>query len=160
MQEGSNGKKVVTGIVVIAAVALIYLFSMHHSQDADTTASMNGTPVTASTQPDSPSTSVASNASYKDGTYTANSSYRVPHSSESIGVTLTVKDGVVTGTSLNQSEDNPESAQYQEMFAETYKSYVVGKKLSDISLNRVSGASLTTGAFDTALQQIRSQAQA
>lgn len=98
-------------------------------------------------------------SSYKDGTYTASSSYYVPHGQESIQVTLTLKNGVVTDSSVTNSETNYESASYQEGFAQEYKSYVVGKNIKDVQLSYVAGASDTTNGFNDAVNSIMSQAQ-
>lgn len=97
---------------------------------------------------------------YKDGTYSAGSDYYVPNGSESIKVTLTLKGGVVTGSQVQNSENDRESVFYQEEFASQYKSYVVGKNIAHIHLSYVAGASDTNQAFNDALDQIKSQAQA
>jgi uncharacterized protein with FMN-binding domain len=120
----------------------------------DTTPSVN------STDPSNTNSSSAATGSYKDGTYTATSNYQVPHGSESIKVNLTLKGGVVTSSSVQNSENNFDSAQFQEGFAATYQSYVVGKKISGLQLGAISGASDTTAGFNEALSQIASQAQA
>lgn len=98
-------------------------------------------------------------SSYKDGTYSASSSYYVPHGQESIQVTLTLKNGVVTDSSVTNSETNYESASYQEGFAQEYKSYVIGKNIKDVQLSYVAGASDTTNGFNDAVNSIMSQAQ-
>ncbi len=72
---------------------------------------------------------------------------------------MTVKDGVVTATTLGQNGSNRETKEYQGKFASGYKSQVIGKALSDISLSRVSGSSLTSKGFNKALETIKSQAQ-
>ena len=48
----------------------------------------------------------------------------------------------------------------EQQFIDGYKSLVVGKDISSISLNRVSGSSLTSQGFNSAIQKIKSQAQA
>lgn len=97
--------------------------------------------------------------SYKDGTYTASGSYRTPASIETIQVSLTISGGTVSKASVQQNPTNQDSAAYQEAFQQSYQPYVVGKKLSDIYLSRVSGSSLTSIGFNQALDQIKSQAQ-
>lgn len=97
---------------------------------------------------------------YKAGTYNASEQYRTPESYEDINVSLAVgNDGTVTDASVSQSATNRQSAAYQESFKSEYKQYVVGKKLSDINLEYVSGSSLTSRAFDQAVSQIANQAK-
>lgn len=98
---------------------------------------------------------------YTDGTYTATASYRTPESSEQVTVTLTLKDGVVTSSSLSFPQTRErESRQYQSQFESGYKQYVVGKTIDSISLSRVSGSSLTSNGFNAALEEIKTQAKA
>ena len=154
---------VIAGLLIATAVGL-------RAKGDDETASTAGAPTTRPSQPSSaPSTqpvstannpqSSSSNTTYKDGTYTATSEYSVPRSFESIKVSLTISGGIVTDSSISNSEGDRESAHYQERFASAYKSYVVGKKVSDIHLSYIAGASDTTDGFNEALTQIRQQAQ-
>lgn len=97
---------------------------------------------------------------YADGTYNATSEYGTPESIESIGLTVTIKNGVVTDSSVALSGSEGRSRRYQSAFADGYKQFVIGKDISTLSLSRVSGASLTSMGFNAALAQIKSQAQA
>ncbi|HET6924991.1 MAG TPA: hypothetical protein VFH39_04135 [Candidatus Saccharimonadales bacterium] len=106
------------------------------------------------------SATASTTSGYKDGTYTAASSYYVPHGNESIQVNVTLSNGVITKSSVQNSEGDPTSASFQENFAASYKSYVVGQKLADLRLGVIAGASDTTQGFANALSQIASQAQA
>ena len=153
---------VATVIIVAMAVVLI-----DHVKREGLPFAFNAPEVT--TQP-LPTNSSASSASitqsssssagqYKDGTFAAQSNYRVPHSVETIKVTLVVKNGVVTDSQVQNSEGDGTSAMFQESFASEYKSYVVGKNLAALNLDVVAGASDTSYAFDQALDSIRSQAQ-
>jgi uncharacterized protein with FMN-binding domain len=125
------------------------------------TSGSTGTP-SSGTQTTNPTTAptTTTTSGYKDGTYTATSQYYVPHSYEEIQVSLTVKNGIVTDSSIQNSEGDRESAQFQEQFTAYYKSYVVGKNLSGLSLSRIAGASDTTQGFNDAVTQIQSKAQA
>jgi uncharacterized protein with FMN-binding domain len=169
--------KLVATIATILVIAGVVVF-VDHFKAKDSTAASSLTQTTASTEPttasptttdstteatdsSSPSTTTTANTSnYKDGTYTATSNYYVPHGNESIQVSVTLKDGVVTNSSVENSEGDHDSARYQEDFAAAYKSYVVGKKISGLQLNIISGASDTTEGFNDALSQIVSKAQA
>ncbi|HEU5114669.1 MAG TPA: hypothetical protein VFT82_02800 [Candidatus Paceibacterota bacterium] len=117
------------------------------------------TPVTApSGSSNAPTSSVASK--YKDGTYQATGTYESPGGSESIGVSLTLKSGVVTAATVTRGANDSWSERYQSMFISGYKAYVVGKNIDTINLDRVSGSSLTPKGFNAALTQIKSEAKA
>ncbi|MDB5170138.1 MAG: hypothetical protein JWN82_534 [Candidatus Saccharibacteria bacterium] len=160
--------KLIGGIVAVLVVAGVVLLADHLK--AKTVANGVGT---AQVLPTGGTTSSASTAgstnptgtssttsSYKDGTYSAGSAYYVPHSQEEIKVTLTIKDGVITDSSIINSEGDRDSAAYQQEFEFGYKSQVVGKSISGLSLSRISGASDTTQGFNDALAQIANQAKA
>ena len=54
-----------------------------------------------------------STGDYTDGTYSAEGSYATPESVETIAVTVTLADGVITDVSVEGDPQKPESAQYQ-----------------------------------------------
>lgn len=147
-------------IVVIAGIILLIDYLKHRPDDDVPGRAASSSMVGSSSSAGSNSSSTPSASAYKDGTYTADGQYYVPHGFEDIKVTLTVKNNTVTDSQIVNSESNYTSAQFQENFASEYKSYVVGKKLTDINLSYVAGASDTTNGFDDALNQIRQQAQA
>lgn len=130
------------------------------SGDATTDSSSTSSDGTSTSSSSSAGSSSSSSTGIKDGSYSATEDYFVPHGDESIAVTLTVKDGIITDSSIENSEGDHDSARYQEEFASVYKQYVVGKKLSGLQLGIISGASDTTEGFNAALKQIASQAQA
>ncbi len=146
------------------------------TRPANTTQPTNNSSTNASTNSSNGSSSdsgsgASSNASsstgsslgasgYKDGTYSVTADYYTPEDTDTIKVTLALKNGVVTNVSSTTTTSSRESRQYDSMFLNAYKSYVVGKSLSGLNLNRVSGASLTTDGFNNALDMIRQQAQA
>lgn len=101
---------------------------------------------------------VTSTGNYKDGTYQATGSYRTPGGNESIEVQLTIKGGVITESSVTQNATAGEAREYQGRFVSGYKSQVVGKKINEVSLNRVAGSSLTPIGFNNALTTIRTDA--
>ena len=162
----SSRQKAITAfaVVIIVGVIIAAAAGMRKApSDTAVTTPLTSTSAGSTTmQPSSTDTSSSptTSSSYRDGTYTASSEYSVPRSYESIGVTLTIKDSVVTNASITNSEGDRESARYQERFASVYRSYVVGKKVSDIHLSYVAGASETTDGFNDALDQIKQQSQA
>jgi uncharacterized protein with FMN-binding domain len=158
--------KVTSGVAVIIAVVLVTIASAVSANDKKqqtattanqtTSASISATTTPATSTTTTPSTST----SYKDGTYTASNQYYVPHGYEDIKVTLTVKSGVVTSSTVVNSENDRESQIFQEDFASMYKSYVVGKNIDGLNLSSVAGASDTTSGFNSAVNDIQNQAKA
>lgn len=160
MDESSGNKKQIIAvlavlIVIVAivggAVALGGKNNEHDRSHASTT---------SATSQASSETQADANATYKDGEYEATGDYTSPGGSQEITVSVTVKDGVITDTSAQEGATDSESREHQEEFIDSYKTQVVGKKLSEISLSRVSGSSLTSQGFNDAIQQIRDQAAA
>jgi len=94
---------------------------------------------------------------YKDGTYSANGEYFV-EGKEVIGVSLTVQNDIITDVSVTPQARDKTSKGYQLMFVDNFKSQVIGKKIADLKLGKVSGASLTTQGFNNAVSIIKSQA--
>lgn len=99
-------------------------------------------------------------AAYKDGTYSTEGNYTSPGGPETIDVTLTIKDGVVTEADVVANATNPGSVMWQGKFVEGYKAEVIGKNLADLELSNISGSSLTPKGFNDALVEIRAQAVA
>lgn len=162
--EQSNNNKIIAGAVIIAAVVLIAVAASMFSKKEETTSqsstnSATQTSTDATTDTGS-AAAVDSGNTYKDGTYTVSDTYSSPGGIEDIKVTLTLGNSTITDVAVVQEANNNESAEYQEKFQDSYKSKVVGKAISSLQLSRASGASLTTNAFNDALDQIRSQAEA
>jgi uncharacterized protein with FMN-binding domain len=169
MYERQSKFKLIASLATIIVVAGIIVVADHEKSEnrqgivgTSTTSSLQSTATSSGTSTVSNASSATSSTTtgYKDGTYSATSSYYVPHSTEDIQVSVTLKDGVITASSVTNSESDPDSAQFQESFTSAYKSYVVGKSISGLSLNTISGASDTTQGFNDALSKIASEAQA
>lgn len=170
-EQNSKKKLLLTILAVIVVAGAVLLTDHLKSEDAaeatrltpatttSTTASVQPTSSSATTGPTT-STTTTNSSTYKDGTYSASSDYFVPSSSENIQVSLTLASGVVTNVSIKNSEGDRESARYQQDFASAYKSFVVGKKISDLRLGVIAGASDTTQGFNNALSQITTKARA
>lgn len=97
---------------------------------------------------------------YADGSYTAEGSYSSPGGEESIQVELTIADGVVTEVTVTPEATSGNAARFQEEFASGIADEVVGEELSGLSVDKVSGSSLTGDGFNAALDQIRTDATA
>ena len=81
-----------------------------------------------------------------------------PGGEDQLGVSVTLKDDIITSASVTNMANDGRSQRYQDMFISGYKQYVIGKNIADVSLSKVSGSSLTPGGFNDALAQIKSQA--
>ena len=96
---------------------------------------------------------------FADGTYTSNVQYEIPYGYiEPMDVSVVLKDGVITEAEVSFAVVNPVSAEYQKLFAQAVQTKVVGQRITDVSLARAGGASLTSGGFNEALADIKSQA--
>lgn len=111
------------------------------------------TPVPAPTPTPKPTA-----ATYKDGTYTAVGKYDSPAGPEIIDVTVTLKGDVITDTTVVGEATNKKSIFMQGQFIDNYKPQVIGKKIQDILLGKISGSSLTPIGFNDALTKIESKA--
>lgn len=110
-----------------------------------------------STNTDSTPTTVDASV-YADGTYSATGTYSSPAGKEQTPVTLTLVDDVITDVTFTVAATNPTSKQFQTMFANNFKTLVVGKNIDDVHLTKVSGSSLTPKGFNDALAQIKTEA--
>jgi uncharacterized protein with FMN-binding domain len=97
---------------------------------------------------------------YTDGTYTANGEYDSPNGTESLDVTITLADDIVTDVEVVGNGDNPDSKRYQAEFIGGIADVVVGKDIDELSVDRVAGSSLSSTGFKAALQTIKAQALA
>lgn len=90
-------------------------------------------------------------------TFSATASYLTPRRTEhNVSVTMSVANQIVTDVTV--TFDGQPAGQYsndnQARFDAAYSNEVVGKQLSDVSLSRVGGASLTSQAFNEAVAEI------
>jgi uncharacterized protein with FMN-binding domain len=166
LQQRARIRRIAAIIAIVIVVTAVVL--VEHFKNNSTAAASTPTPTTNTTQTDTavepssstPSSSTNSSATYKDGIYTQQAQYSVPRSYETIQVTVTIKNGVVTSSKVSNSEGDPKSAEFQREFTSEYQNQVIGKNLSDLMLDTVAGASDTTEGFNQAIVSIRSQAQA
>ncbi len=165
MEQTGNRKTVVTlAVLLVVVLVVIGAVAFARSKSNEDTASKSQ-PTAASSNTTTPSAdpgtqpAAASNQAYKDGTYSATGRYSTPEDTETITVSVTLKDGTITDTSATASMVSRESKEYAGQFLESYKPMVVGQKVDGISLSRVSGSSLTSQGFNSAIDQIKTQAK-
>ena len=105
-------------------------------------------------------TSSNETATYKDGTYTEKGRYVSPGGAESVDVTVTIANDIITSATVTGNASRGESKQYQAEFISGFKRAVVGKDIDEVSLSRVAGSSLTSNGFNTAIKLIKADAGA
>ncbi len=136
---------------------------------AGTTADSSGNADTSSAGTDSSSTTTDSTSSttdssstgsdaYVDGTYTAEGAYATPETVESISVTVTLKDDVITAVKVSGDPQAQQTVEYQSKFIGGISDAVVGKNIDQLSVSRVAGSSLTSGGFNEAIDAIKAEA--
>ncbi|MBF4463395.1 MULTISPECIES: FMN-binding protein [unclassified Rathayibacter] len=147
------------GAGTLAALSACSSTTTAGSADAMSTADSASSAPTASSAP-AATGSASSTGSYADGTYQAEGSYTSPGGTEKIGVSLTLAGDVVTAVTVTPESENPTGDQYQDRFAGGIAGEVVGKKLDDLKVSKVSGSSLTSGGFNQAVDAIKADAKA
>lgn len=147
----------------VAGLALLAGCAGQTSAETDTTTS-DGSSSSSTTESSggtsSDSTTTDGGSTYTDGTYTAEGSYQTPESVETISVTITLESDIVTAVEVTGDPQARESEQYQSEFIGGIQDEVVGKDIDELSVDRVGGSSLTSGGFNAALDEIRTEAAA
>jgi uncharacterized protein with FMN-binding domain len=92
---------------------------------------------------------------FTDGTYTETGSYQAPSGTESVKVTLTLKDDVITAVEVESLATNPQASLHQGEFVDGISDVVLGKKLTEIKVDKVGGSSLTSTGFNAAVKKIK-----
>ena len=158
----------ILGVGVLAVVVLVMAQPNFKSQtkSALPAAEVTFTPSTTSTDttktptvPPVDNPGVTAKYRYKNGTYSTTGSYDSPAGMESMGVSIVLKNDIVVDTSITPMAGDGRSQRYQQVFANNYKTYVVGKNIDSINLDVISGSSLTPIGFNDALAQIKAKAQ-
>lgn len=167
----SESKKGLGIGIAIAAILAVIAAVVFGSKKDPSTSSGQAQPDTTTLPPAQPetkptttpstsgTTTPSTQSTYKDGTYTATGSYMSPGGMDQVGVTLTLKNDIVTDVSVSPMAGDNTSERYQAMFVAGYKQYVVGKDIDKVKLDKVSGASLTPIGFNEAITKIEAQAR-
>ncbi|MFF7293429.1 FMN-binding protein [Microbacterium sp. NPDC008134] len=142
----------IAGLLVLAGCAT----APTDSDDQTATENTSGSDSSTSSE----SSGADASSSYADGTYTAEGSYQTPESVETISVTITLADGVVTDVEVTGDPQARETEQYQGAFIDGIAEEVEGKAIDELNVSRVAGSSLTSGGFNAAVEDIKEQAAA
>ncbi len=100
-----------------------------------------------------------SDSTYEDGTYTKTGAYVSPAGQETVTVSLTLENDIITDATFTGNATNPGSVRNQSKFAEGYSTLVVGKSIDAVALTVVNGSSLTGIGFMDALDAIKDDAK-
>ena len=142
-----------TAVALLGGLALVGALAGCSTTPADTPTEEATTPADSTeTAPD------AGASTYTDGTYTESGSYQTPNGTESVEVTLTLADDVITAVEVTGSGGSRDTQEYQGQFIDGIDAVVVGKNIDDISVSKVAGSSLTSGGFNQAVEAIRADA--
>ena len=149
-----------------AASVLLLTAACGSSDESDASSSTTSAaptteaPTTDTPTEDTPDIGDADAGAYADGDYSAEGSYSNPGGQSTVKVDLTINDGTISDVTVTPEAENGTSKQYQEKFAGGIADEVVGKSLDDLDVTKVAGSSLTSGGFNEAIEQIKSDAQA
>jgi hypothetical protein len=146
-----NRKIATAAMMGVSATAA--LAGCSSSDDTDTESSLPASSSSSATVTRVPSTA---GGDYADGEYSADGEYGTQDSS--IGVSLTLDNGVITGAEVEPHATNQTSRDFQERFADAVPELVVGQDLDDVNLDRVAGSSGTPDGFNDAVRKIKEEA--
>jgi len=140
------------GAAIAGVAGLLALAGCSSAADAEGTG--------AASEADAGTQASSGSGEYSDGTYTAEGSYQTPETVEQISVTLTLEEGVITDVEVTGDPQARETEQYQGAFISGIAEEVVGVAIDDLNVSRVAGSSLTSGGFNSAVDDIKEQAAA
>ncbi|HYD35114.1 MAG TPA: hypothetical protein VD999_03545 [Vitreimonas sp.] len=156
-------KKTLLSLSIIVATAVIFS-ACQSSQPTTTAPSTAPAAAVASTAPAAePSampaieTSPAMPAAPGARELNTETTYQSPAGPEKVAFALTVDaQGVITDATTTVLAKAPISVVRQEAFAKEMPTVLKGKKLAELTkVDRIGGSSLTTGAFNAALTQLK-----
>ncbi|WP_309069060.1 FMN-binding protein [Microbacterium sp.] len=156
MNRSVRSGAALTGVAAIVALAGCGAVTVGGSGDAGAADDTN----TPGADAGASENSGTGGAGYTDGTYTADGTYQTPETVESVTVTVTLDDDVVTAVEVTGDPQARESEQYQGQFIAGIADEVVGVAIDDLAVDRVAGSSLTSGGFNQAIEQIKLDAAA
>lgn len=149
------------GLIIIVVIGLVItgLSISKNNDEKPITNQPKADIVESVTPPPVDNNDSVSSDSYKDGTYTSNGEYYSPGGTESLDVTITIKDGKITSSSVAPQAASRESMEYQDDFVNNYDKQVKGKDIATLKLGKIAGSSLTPYGFNNAIEKIRNQAK-
>ncbi len=156
MQEENKGNGAVMWGVAVLVIALIAFGGYKYMNKAEPVEA----PVVNSVETTPEVPAATTTYIYKDGTYTSKGSYNSPAGAEQIDVTVVLKDDMIADVTVKSLATIDASKNWQGKFIGGLKAEVVGKKLSEVTLTKVSGSSLTPKGWNDAVAKIMVSAKA
>lgn len=183
MPSNPSNKYIFIGLIVFIGLGVAGLIwfgsSLSMTSSTDTSSSPKNSPVSYASLPASSASSVSSispalldtsnlppksdigiASKYRSGVYTAVAEYRVPdRETNKITIKVTLENDVIKDLSNEYVGSGSQSIRYKNSFESMIKNETIGKKIDQLNLANVGGASLTTPAFNQAIGQIINQAK-
>lgn len=158
--NSSNKTFLAIGVTAVIGAATIGGYSLLGSGSASDASTATGSSQAASsTIGDTPVQLAEPTSTYKNGTYTASVSYRVPGGdTNTITTTLTIGDDTISTVEASNDYADHESEKYTSSFTGQISTVAAGQPITT-SFSRIGGASLTTEAFNQTLADIATQAK-
>jgi hypothetical protein len=146
-------------LIIVAVIGIGFAFSRSDNKTETTVATKQETenvPEQVATEETSSIDNEAETepSTIPDGTHETTVTYFTPKRAEYLlNVSITTENGLVVDSKIEytQGAENDPNAK---KFEAAYKEVVIGKRLEDLNLSRVGGASLTTNAFNEAIDKI------
>lgn len=162
-----TSSKISAGIVIVVVIAaFVYWFDNQSKVVTQTPTNLpaensgNSNTGNSNTTPTpTPTPKPVTSSVYKNGTYSSTVTYMAPPGNEKMGVTVTIANDKITSVNVQNMATDQTSSMYQNRFIGSVSSTVVGQSVNQMKLGVVSGASLSTNAFNNALVQIKAQAK-
>lgn len=129
------------------------------SPSTQTPATQNGGQASTTSPSSSAAATTSGESTYKDGTYSSDGTYTSPNGQETVGVELTLAADKVSAVNITVHPSNPNTKKFQGEFASGIAAQIVGKDIDELNVSKVAGSSLTSGGFNEAVEQIKSQAK-
>lgn len=149
----------ILGIAAVVAITTNIFDQEQENQIADIQPSIVPTATTPPTKATNiPTVELTPTPSTLTGTYSKSVEYRAPRGVvEVLDVELELIDDEIVAYDFDFSKghQDSDSLHHQQDFENTVEELIVGKDINDINLSRVGGASLTTEAFNQAIEQIK-----
>jgi uncharacterized protein with FMN-binding domain len=112
----------------------------------------------AATAPDETGSGPVTAGDYADGSYTESGDYTAPSGPESVEVTVTLADNIISEVEVVGEATDAQAKLHQGQFIDGIDELVVGKNIDEISVDKVGGSSLTSGGFNDAIAAIKADA--
>lgn len=146
-----NKKAWIAATVVVIVAAGIWFWSSNAQQEAKPKAEASQSAASQNVQGKQPAQGARE--------ISTATTYKSPGGEDKIGFTVVLDgSGMITDLKTEMMPSNPGSKQWQDAFTKAAPAALKGKKLSDLqNIDKVGGASLTTAAFNQALEQLKSQ---